>query len=249
MSTKTFELEYIAANENASTVGVIIVAAGSALRMGGMNKILADLCGKSVIAHTLTAFNSHPAVGDIVLVTREDMICELQNIADKGGFLKVSDIIRGGNCREESVKIGFERLIQNQSIKTVLIHDGARPLVSNEVVDRVIKATEEFFATVPCVAVKDTIKRVGRLGRVEQTIDRTNLVNIQTPQGFSVPLLREAFEKAGDDLSHFTDDASIAENANYSVYTVEGDYKNIKITTPDDLILAQAYLKAIKGEY
>ena len=248
MSTKTFELEYTKTDAANSSVGVIIVAAGSASRMGGINKILAPVMGRPVICHTLAAFNNHPAVSDIVLVTRDDMILDLQKIADEGGFLKVTDIIEGGNCREESVKKGFERLIKNENIKTVLVHDGARPLVSSDVIDRVIKATEEFFATVPAVAVKDTVKRVGALGKVEQTVDRTGLVNIQTPQGFSVSVLKDSFEKAGEKLSDFTDDASLAENANHTVYTVEGDYKNIKITTPEDLILAEAYLKFIKGE-
>ena len=243
MPTKTFELVYTALNSEESNVGVIIVAAGTASRMAGTNKILTPIMGKSVISHTLLAFNSHPLVGDIVLVTREDMILELQKEVEKGGFNKVTDIIQGGNCREESVKKGFDRLIKNKNIKTVLIHDGARPLVSQDVIDRVIKASEEFMATVPAVKVKDTIKRVGALGKVEETVDRESLVNIQTPQGFAVSVLKDSFEKAGEDLSVFTDDASIVENALYPVYTVEGDYKNIKITTPEDLILAEAYLK------
>lgn len=246
MPTKTFELKYTALNSEESNVGVIIVAAGSASRMAGTNKILTPIMGKSVIFHTLSAFNSHPLVGDIVLVTREDMILDLQKEVEKGGFNKVTDIIKGGNCREESVKKGFDRLIKNENIKTVLIHDGARPLVSQDVIDRVIKAGEEFMAAVPAVKVKDTIKRVGALGKVEETVDRERLVNIQTPQGFAVSVLKDSFSKAGEDLSLFTDDASIVENALYPVYTVEGDYKNIKITTPEDLILAEAYLK---GEF
>lgn len=248
MSTKTFELTYTKTDAANSTVGVIIVAAGSASRMGGINKILADLCGRPVISRALAAFNSHPTVGDIVIVTRDDMILDLQNIVDKGGFLKVTDIIEGGDCREASVKNGFERLIKNKNIKTVLVHDGARPLVSKDVIDRVIKASEEFFATVPAVAVKDTIKRVGALGKVEQTVDRKGLVNIQTPQGFSGAVLKDAFEKAGEDLSCFTDDASLAENAGHNVYTVEGDYKNIKITTPEDIAVAAALLSLNEEE-
>ena len=227
--------------------GVIIVAAGSASRMGGVNKILAPLAGKPVIYHTLSAFNENPAISDIVLVTREDMVLDLQKIADEYGFLKVTDVITGGSCREDSVKNGFERLIKNPEIKTVLIHDGARPLVRQEVINRVINAAEEFSAVVPAVPVKDTIKKIGVLGKVEETVDRSNLVNIQTPQGFEVETFKTALEKA-DDLSRFTDDASIAEAAGFPVYTVTGDYKNIKITTPEDVILVEAYLKIIEGE-
>jgi 2-C-methyl-D-erythritol 4-phosphate cytidylyltransferase len=248
MSTKTFSLEYTKNDSANASVGVIIVAAGSASRMGGVNKILAPLSGKPAICHTIAAFNGHQSVLNIVLVTRNDMILDLQKITNEFSFSKVTDIIEGGSCREESVKKGFERLIKNQNIKTVLIHDGARPLISNEVISRVVNASEEFFAVVPAVPVKDTIKKIGDMGRVEQTIERKNLVNIQTPQGFSTSVLNKAFEKAGDNLESYTDDASIVEAAGTSVYTVQGDYKNIKITTPEDLILAEAYLKYYKGE-
>lgn len=248
MSTKTFSLEYTKTADGDNSVGVIIVAAGSASRMGGINKILAPLAGSPTICYTVSAFNKNSAVADIVLVTREDMVLNLQNLADEYGFLKVTDVITGGNCREESVKKGFERLKKNPKIKTVLIHDGARPLVSQEIINRVINATEEFSAVVPAVPVKDTIKKTGAMGRVEQTVERENLVNIQTPQGFSAEIFKTALEKAGEDLSYFTDDASIVEALEIPVYTVMGDYKNIKITTPEDLILAEAYLKIMEGE-
>ena len=246
MQTKTFELTYTKTDSSNASVGVIIVAAGSASRMGGVNKILAPLCQKPTICHTISAFNNNPLVSEIVLVTRDDMILDLQKLADEYGFLKVTDIITGGNCREESVKKGFERLIKNAKIKTVLVHDGARPLISQKVITSVINAVEEFLAVIPVVKAKDTMKRIDTLGKVEQTL--ANIVNVQTPQGFSVPLLREAFEKVGDDLSAFTDDASIVESAENPVYTVMGDYKNIKITTPEDLILAEEYLKRLEVE-
>ena len=246
MQTKTFELTYTKTEDNDGLVGVIIVAAGSASRMGGVNKILAPLSGKPTICHTISAFNNNPLVSEIVLVTRDDMVLNLQKIADEYGFLKVTDIITGGSCREESVKKGFERITKNQNIKNVLIHDGARPLISQKVITSVINAVEEFLAVIPVVKAKDTMKRIDTLGKVEQTL--ANIVNVQTPQGFSVPLLREAFEKVGDDLSAFTDDASIVESAENPVYTVMGDYKNIKITTPEDLILAELYLKRLEVE-
>ena len=246
MQTKTFELTYTKTDSSNASVGVIIVAAGSASRMGGVNKILAPLCQKPTICHTISAFNNNPLVSEIVLVTRDDMILDLQKLADEYGFLKVTDIITGGSCREESVKKGFERITKNQNIKNVLIHDGARPLISQKVITSVINAVEEFLAVIPVVKAKDTMKRIDTLGKVEQTL--ANIVNVQTPQGFSVPLLREAFEKAKDDLSAFTDDASIVESAENPVYTVMGDYKNIKITTPEDLILAELYLKRLEVE-
>ena len=172
----------------------------------------------------------------------------MQKISDEYGYLKVTDVITGGNCREDSVKKGFERIIKNSNIKTILIHDGARPLVSEQVINSVINATEEFSAVVPTVPIKDTVKVVGLLGRVEQTVERENLVSIQTPQGFAVEIFKTAVSKAGDDLSKYTDDASMVEAANIPVYTVMGDYKNLKITTPEDIVLAEAYLEIIKGD-
>ena len=164
MQTKTFELTYTKTDSSNASVGVIIVAAGSASRMGGVNKILAPLAGKPVICHTLSAFNENPAISDIVLVTREDMVLNLQNLTDEYGFLKVTDIITGGSCREESVKKGFERITKNQNIKNVLIHDGARPLISQKVITSVINAVEEFLAVIPVVKATVTMKRIDTLG-------------------------------------------------------------------------------------
>lgn len=243
MVTKTFNFEFALNQNSASNVGAVIVAAGTATRMAGVNKILAPIMGKPLIWHTILAFEQNPKVGQIIIVTRDDMVPDLQNIVTKGEFSKVTDIVCGADNRQASVKCGADLLFKDKGIKTILVHDGARPLVSNDVIDRVISAAEEFKATVPAVPVKDTIKKVGALGKVEQTLNRENLVNIQTPQGFSAEVLLKAFDSAGDDLSAFTDDASMVENSGASVYTVMGDYKNIKITTPEDLILAEAYLK------
>lgn len=247
MQTKTFELTYTAGDATNRSFGVVIVAAGSASRMGGVNKILAPLLGVPVIRRTLAAFAHHARVSDIVIVTREDMIPDLQNIVAKAGFDKVSDIVVGGDCREESVKIGFERLIQNRLITNVLIQDGARPLVSAEVIDRVMAATEEFSAAIPVVPVHDTVKKIGTLGRVEYTPKRADLVAVQTPQGFSVEVYQAALSKQ-DSTSEHTDDSSIVEAAGMDVFTVAGDIKNIKITTQEDLLLAEAYLKAMEDE-
>ncbi len=250
MSTKTFSLEYTAQKLYDTDIicdtGVIIVAAGSASRMGGINKILSPLCYIPVIQRTIAAFEAHPSVTSIVVVTREDMLLDIQKIILKADFLKVTDIVLGGNSRQESVKCGFDILSKNEDIKKVLVHDGARPLVSFEVIQRVITAADSFGAAIPSVAVKDTIKKVGALGKVTETLERDNLVNIQTPQGFKTEILKDAFFKAGNDLSAFTDDSSLVEATGYSVYTVEGDYKNIKITTPEDMLIASAYVGAEK---
>ena len=250
MTTKTFSLEYTAEklydSEASTDTAVIIVAAGSASRMGGINKILSPLCFLPVIQRTIAAFEAHPAVKSIVVVTKEDMLADIQKIVLKADFLKVTDIVLGGASREESVKCGFDILSKNEEIKKVLVHDGARPLVSFDVIDRVITATDSFGAAIPAVAVKDTIKKVGAIGKVVETLERDNLVNIQTPQGFKTEILKDAFFKADKDLDAFTDDSSLVEAAGYSVYTVKGDYKNIKITTPEDMLIASAYIDTEK---
>ncbi len=243
MVTKTFNLEFALNKNTDQTVGVVIVAAGTASRMGGVNKILAPIMGRPLIWHTVLPFEQNPKVGQIVIVTRDDMILDLQNLVTKGEFTKVTDIVCGKESRQGSVKCGADLLFKNANIKTVLVHDGARPLVTNDVIDRVILAAEEFKATAPAVPVKDTVKKVGALGKVEETLNRENLVNIQTPQGFATDVFQKAFEKAGENLASFTDDASMVENSGNAVYTVMGDYKNIKVTTPEDLILAEAYLR------
>lgn len=243
MVTKTLNLEFALNQTSDQTVGVVIVAAGTASRMEGVNKILAPIMGRPLIWHTILPFQQNAKVGQIVIVTRDDMILDLQNVVTMGEFTKVTDIVCGKDNRQGSVKCGADLLFKNKNIKTVLVHDGARPLVTNEVIDRVILAAEEFKATVPAVPVKDTIKMVGALGKVEQTLNRQNLANIQTPQGFATDVFLKAFENAGENLASFTDDASMVENSGNAVYTVMGDYKNIKVTTPEDLILAEAYLR------
>ena len=248
MSTKTFSLEYTMQTAENATVGVIIVAAGTASRMQGTNKILANIGGQSVIKRTISAFDKNPKVKTIVVVTRNDMIAEIQNIVLRSEFSKVSHIIEGGNCREESVKKGFEKIKAEKAVKSVLVHDGARPLVKEDLINRVISATEEFSAAIAAVPVKDTIKEVGKIGKVEKTIDRAKLVNIQTPQGFKTEVLDLAFKKAGDKIDIFTDDSSLVENAGLDVYTVMGDYSNIKITTPEDLAFALALVNFKEGE-
>lgn len=249
MSTKTFSLEYTVAEKQndediVSNVGVVIVAAGSSSRMGGINKIVSPLCGVPVIQRTVSAFESNAEVKSILLVTREDMIADLQRIISDAGFSKVTDIVAGGDCREESVKRGFDILSKNSDLKIVLVHDGARPLVSEGVINRVINAADSFGTAIPAVPVKDTVKRVGALGKVEETLIRDGLVNIQTPQGFKTEILSDAFLKSADDLRQFTDDSSLVEAAGNTVFTVMGDYKNIKITTPEDMLIATAYIEA-----
>ena len=247
LSLKTFNITYTE-NEKAKTnqsfekTGVIIVAAGTASRMSGQNKILADILGEPVIVRTIKAFESAEFVSDIVVVTRNDMVLDIEKLVSKYSLSKVTDIVIGGASRQESVKNGFEVLKSRDDIKNVLIHDGARPLVTKKVIENVVLGAEEFGAAIPTVPVKDTVKKVGALGKVTETLNRSELCLVQTPQGFSLECYKKSLEAAGDRLSDFTDDSGVVENAGYTVYTTAGDYNNIKITTPEDLSIAKAIL-------
>lgn len=246
---KAFSLDYteikpetIGAGDAFASAGAVIVAAGASTRMGGQNKILLPLVGIPVVVRAAMAFQRHPAVQKIVLVTSAPQIPDLQRLTEAYGLSKVCQIVVGGESREQSVKNGFLALTAGGEIETVLIHDGARPLVSGDVIDRVLAAVHSFSAAVPAVPLKDTVKRVGKLGKIEHTVDRATLAAVQTPQGFSAELFDTALQKAGEALSSLTDDAAVAESAGFPVYTVAGDYRNIKITTPEDIRVAEAYL-------
>lgn len=244
MALTELKLEYEIASENKKGIPVIIAAAGSSSRMAGVNKQFADLCGIPVIIRTLLAFQRSDAISRIIVVTSKDSINEIQLLCSKYMIDKLTDILEGGANRAESVKKGVARLGEEGY---VLIHDGARPLISDEVICRVADALKTNCAVTCAVPLKDTVKKVDRNGVVIETPIREELVAVQTPQGVDVKKYKEALDKA-DDLSVFTDDMSVMEWAGYSVATVKGDYKNIKITTPEDIIIASALLESEEEE-
>lgn len=237
MTKSELKLEYTL-TENKGSVPVIVVAAGSSSRMKGTNKQLAELAGVPVIIKTLQKFENNKNISNIILVTRDEDIFTIQMLAKKFNIEKLSDIVCGGNSRQESVLKGFARV--PQGCDCALIHDGARPFVSDEIIDSVIEGLKQYSAVTCGVKVKDTIKRVSQNGIVEETLSRDSLMAIQTPQGVRVADYLKAVEAV--DVSAFTDDTSIMESAGYEVLITEGDYKNIKITTREDLILANAFL-------
>ncbi len=238
MQAVEFKLEYSLCAEDKPTVAVVIAAAGSSSRMGGENKMLMPLQGQPVLAHTCRAFQNCPLVDRIVLTTREQDILSLQQMAETYGFTKITDIVAGGNTRTRSVANGFAA-VGNADI--VLIHDGARPLISQEVIAAVIGAVQQQGAAAPVVPVKDTIKVCGADGQIIHTPDRSTLFAVQTPQGFRCDWYKDALDRAGDRV--YTDDCALVEAAGYTVYTVPGEYTNIKITTPEDILLAEAFLR------
>ncbi len=233
------KLEY-SVTPDCDRLPVIIVAAGNSTRMNGVNKQFIELMGIPVIVRSLLAFQNSDAVSYIILVTRDEDISALQLLCEKYGITKLSDIVAGGENRQISVKNGLSRL--DNTDEAVLIHDGARPLVDDSIICSVAEALSIHEAVTCAVKVKDTIKQISADGKVDKTLDRSSLVAVQTPQGVRVKPYLEALEKA-EDISNFTDDTSIMEAAGYTAYTVDGSYKNIKITTPEDIALAEIYLK------
>lgn len=241
-ATKTL-LQYDTYGQAEGSAAAIIVAAGSSTRMGGVSKQFLTVGGIPVIARTLLAFERAACIKNIVLVARECDIPDLQIIAQKYMISKLTDIVTGGSCREESVKNGVAALASDT--KTVLIHDGARPLITDAVIISVSKAAEEYGAATCAVPVKDTLKVV-KNGVITDTLDRSQIYSAQTPQGFSYSLFKKAISEV-DDLSLFTDDCSVVESCDISVHVVLGDYNNIKITTKEDVLVAEEIIK--RGEH
>ena len=218
--------------------GAVIVAAGSATRMGGIDKVMADLGGEPMIVRTVRAFQNCDAIASIVIVTREDLIRPISDLCRD--MKKVAAVVAGGKSRQESVHLGLNAL--PKGTKLAAVHDGARPLVSWQVIDRVVRAANTYGAAAPAIPVKDTIKVVqGRL--VKETPDRSSLMAVQTPQVFDFDLLRGALKKAEEDGAQVTDDCSAVERTGMRIKIVEGDERNLKVTTPMDLKIAELLLE------
>lgn len=218
--------------------GAVIVAAGNASRMEGIDKVMAPLCGEPMIVHTVRRFQESDVIAEIVVVTRPDLLMSVMDLCHD--FDKVKAVVVGGNTREESVRMGLSVLSDRS--KLVAVQDGARPLVSAQVIDRVVRAANAFGAAAPAVPVKDTLKVI-RGGLVEQTPDRSVLRAVQTPQVFDIDLLRTALSESVRNGWAVTDDCSAVERLGMQVRLVEGDERNIKITTPLDLKIAQLLLE------
>ena len=218
--------------------GVVIVAAGNASRMGGIDKVMAELKGEPMIKRTVREFQNCDAISEIVVVTRPDLILPIRNLC--ADMDKVKAVVAGGSSRQESVGMGLNAL--SDKVKLAAVHDGARPLINWQVIDRVVRAANTYGAAAPGIPVKDTIKTVHG-GIVKNTPDRSTLFAIQTPQIFDFDLLRGALKKAELDGAQVTDDCSAVERMGMSVKIVEGDERNIKVTTPFDLKIAHILLE------
>jgi 2-C-methyl-D-erythritol 4-phosphate cytidylyltransferase len=221
----------------------VIVSAGKGLRfMEGKKKQFHSLGGKPILVHTLEKFETCPLIRSILLVVgQEDMDYCLKEIVERYKFQKVSQIVPGGKRRQESVKNGVDALPKEADV--VSIHDGVRPFVTRAMIEDTLHAAARFAAVVLAMPVKDTIKVSNPDGTVLKTLDRETLWQIQTPQAFQVSVIKEAHYRAAEDGFVGTDDASLVERLGIKVHILPGSYTNIKITTPEDLFLANLFLK------
>ena len=221
-------------------VCAVIVAAGSSRRMGGENKLLLPLCGVPVLAHTLSAFEKCAAVRDIVLVCREQDIVPYTELARAYGISKLRTVTRGGDSRTASVLAGIAAAPEDTAL--VAVHDGARPLVSEAVITEAVYAAAEYGAAAPVVPVKDSIKRIEN-GCIAADVPRDTLAAVQTPQVFRRETLLHALQQAAWAGRTFTDDCAAVEACGQTVRATHGSYENIKITTPEDIASAEAFLQ------
>jgi len=215
-------------------VGAVIVAAGKSQRMGEVDKLFALLGGKPLLARTTQAFQQCRLVDQIVVVVSGEKEEMCRRLVAGEEWSKVSDVCPGGRRRQDSVAAGLKQL---NNCQWVVIHDGARPLVTVDLIERGLEAAQETGAAVAAVPVTDTIKVTGDDRIVHQTPPRQNLWAVQTPQVFRIDIITEAYQKAIGDV---TDDASLVEQLGHPVKLYLGSYDNIKITTPEDLALAEA---------
>lgn len=222
-------------------VGVVVVAAGSGRRMGGVRKQYLDLAGEPVLLRALRPFLRHPRIGPVVVVLPSSEVEEPPEWLRQLPVLRVA----GGEERSDSVRRGLDALVGG--VHTVLVHDGARPLVTCALVDRVIGAVRECGA-LAAIAATDTIKQVDEDGRVTRTLPRAAIWQAQTPQGFPLAALRRCYARVTREGWKVTDDAEVFERCGEMVVVVEGERENLKITRPEDLEVAAAIVRRRETE-
>lgn len=224
-------------------VSAIIVAAGGSVRMGiADSKQFIPLLSRPAIEYTLKAFQNCHLIKEIVVVSREQDKQRIKDIALENNFSKVSAIVNGGASRAESVRNGVKAT--NEKAKYYAIHDGARPLIMVEEIERVVESAFDNGAATLGTSVTDTIKIVDGFNKIESTPLRSQLRAVQTPQVFECELYKFALENAGDNMINYTDDCSLIENMGGEIEVVKGSPENIKLTTPIDIIIAESILRS-----
>lgn len=219
------------------TCAAVILAAGASTRMGGGDKLMLLVAGRPVLAHTLAAFESASEIDKIVIVTRSESIVLVQDLCREYGISKASEVVAGGSTRTESALAGA---LAAGKCDLVAIHDGARPLISPDLIARVYAAAAEGGAAAPGVPLSDTVKLVDSGGLVLKTPDREAFRAVQTPQIFDSAIIKGALTRAATSGESFTDDCAAVEAIGMSVRIVDGARDNIKITTPLDIAVMEA---------
>ncbi|MBR0140990.1 MAG: 2-C-methyl-D-erythritol 4-phosphate cytidylyltransferase [Ruminococcus sp.] len=222
------------------STSAVIVCAGNSTRMGGINKILLPLGNRLVIGVTMHAFQACESISEIIIVARDSDIPEIIKEAENAGITKLKECTTGGNTRQESVINGIKKISKDSQL--VAVHDGARPLIKPEHIEKAIKDAKVFGGATLGVPVKDTIKVVDD-GIITDTPPRKSLYITQTPQIFKRNLYFEGIDFALEHGLDFTDDCQLVEAIGGKVYMTTGDYTNIKITTPEDIKIAETLLK------
>lgn len=220
-------------------ISAIILAGGKGKRMrSAISKQFIDIKGKPIIYYTLKKFSENKKIDNIIVVLPEDEVKYFKENILKKYELRINKIVIGGKERQDSVYNALKSL-KNSSTDIVLIHDGARPFISERIINEGIKFAEIYGAAAPGVMPKDTIKVKNEKNFSVDTPNRANLVSIQTPQVFKFDEILECHEKIRYNGEKVTDDTMVVEKYGYSVYIYDGEYTNIKVTTPEDLILAE----------
>jgi 2-C-methyl-D-erythritol 4-phosphate cytidylyltransferase len=223
-------------------VAAIIVAAGSSRRMEGRDKLWTPLAGRVTLARTIDAFASSPLIARIVLVLNSTRVAEAQALCLREGWQQICGIVVGGRRRQDSVRAGLDYLTElAPETRWVMIHDGARPLVTGAILEAGLQSAQIHQAAVAAVQVKDTIKHA-QDGFIQSTLDRSLLWAVQTPQVFALSLIHQAHHSplAEQDV---TDDAALLERLGHPVALFPGSYTNLKITTQEDLLIAEALIQ------
>ncbi|MCR4926014.1 MAG: 2-C-methyl-D-erythritol 4-phosphate cytidylyltransferase [Clostridiales bacterium] len=225
---------------NDKKTSAIIVAAGSSSRMGGIDKQFLEIDEVPVIIRTLSAFQKSEFINEIIVSTKQESKETIESLSIKYGISKLTNIVSGGKTRQESVFNALQ--VVDKDADFIAIHDGARPLISLEGINKTIQSAFEHNAAAIGVRVKDTIKVVDEKGFIVDTPERSKLWAVQTPQVFKKELYQKAVNELGEKASLFTDDCKLLETIGVKVFMVEGEYSNIKITTPEDVLSASVLL-------
>lgn len=224
---------------------VIIVAGGLGSRMkSDTPKQFLEIAGKPILMHTIEAFHKYSDNIKIILVLPQDRWDDWENLKDQYNFLIHHSLVVGGSTRTDSVRNGLA-LVDNS--ETVAIHDGVRPLITPDVISHAFQTATKHSTAIVCVALKDSLRKLDTEERSE-AVDRKEFRIVQTPQVFRAELIKKAYQKIMASNQKFTDDASVAEFCGYSIYLVEGEHSNIKITTPEDLIIAESILRSRENQ-